>query len=526
MNPRRNQNLPEMMPRSVSGLLPAGIAALLAACAPVGPDFVRPEVPANPAWLDAELEAFQADAAELQEWWRVLDDPVLDELIATARRENNTLEIAGLRVLASQAQLNIAIGNRYPQQQVLAGELAAVGLSESSANSATRDTNYTELNAGASVVWEIDFWGRFRRGIEAADAGLQASIANYDEALVILTAQVADIYALICATEEQLRLARDSYSIQKRSYDIAEVLFRNGSNSELDALQARTQLLGTAAVIPELETTLRQLENALAVLLGRTPGSIDDILKGERSLPDIPDSVAVGIPANLLRQRPDVRRAELQALAQNALVGVAQANLYPSFTLTGSIGLTTAEGTSSTSSGESGADQLFSSDSFGYSIGPTFVWPFLNYGRLRNNVRVQDAELQQALIAYRDTVLTAYREVEDAIAGLVGARKQNRILAEGVEAARRSAELSLLRYQEGFADYQRVLNSQQALFAQQQRYATNRGNVMRSFVALYRGLGGGWQLGGPADYIDEETRQQMEERTNWGDVLDNPPVRR
>ena len=500
----------------------AVLSVLVSACAPVGPDFVRPEVPANPAWLDAELEAFETDAAQLEAWWRVLEDPVLDELIAVARRENNTLEIAGLRVLESQARLNIAVGNQYPQQQVL----SAVGVSETAANSATTDTRYTQLNAGVSVVWEIDFWGRFRRGIEAADAGLLASIASYDEATVLLTAQVADIYALIRATEEQLRLARESYAIQERSYEITEVLFRNGSSSELDALQAKTQLLGTAAVIPDLETTLTQLKNALAVLLGRTPGNVDDILTGAGSLPAIPESVAVGIPADVLRQRPDVRQAELQALAQNALVGVAEANLYPSFSLAGTIGVSAAEGTSSTGSGESGIDTLFSSDSVGYSIGPTFVWPFLNYGRIRNNVRVEDARLQQALIAYRETVLQAYREVEDAIASLVGARKQDRILAEGVHTARRSADLSLLRYQEGFADYQRVLDAQQALFAQQQRYATNRGNVMRSFVALYRGLGGGWQTAAAPQYIDEATRQEMQERSNWGDVLDNPPARR
>ena len=498
-------------------------AVLVSACAPVGPDFVRPEAPANPAWLDAELEEFDTDAAELAEWWRALEDPVLDELIATARRENNNLRIAGIRVLESQARLNIAVGNKYPQQQVLGGDVTAIGVSESAANSATTDTSFTRFNVGASVVWEIDFWGRFRRGIEAADADMLASIASYDDAMVLVTAQVADVYALIRATEEQLRLAQESYEIQKRSFEIAEVLFRNGSSSELDALQAHTQLLGTAAVIPSLETSLRQLKNALSTLLGRTPGDIAGILKGEGSLPDVPDSISIGIPANMLRQRPDVRRAESQALAQNALVGVAQADLYPSFTLTGSLGFSTTDGTTSTGGG--GAEQLFETDSLAYSIGPTFVWPFLNYGRIRNNVRVQDARLQQALVAYRDTVIQAAREVEDAMAAYVGTQAQDEILEEGVMTAHRSAQLSLLRYQEGFADYQRVLQAQQALFTQQQRYAANRGEVMRSFIALYRGLGGGWQTTSQEEFVDEATRETMQQRTNWGDVLDNPPTR-
>ena len=500
-------------------------AVLLSACAPVGPDFVRPEVPVNPAWLDAELEQFDTDAAELAEWWRALNDPVLDEFIATARRENNNLKIAGLRVLESQARLNIAIGNQYPQQQILTGNVTAVNSSENAANTSTTDTSFTELNVAASVVWEIDFWGRFRRGVEAADAELLASIASFDDAMVLLTAQVADTYALIRATEEQLKLARDSRDIQQRSFEITQVLFQNGSSSELDALQARTQLLGTEAVIPNLEITLRRLKNAMSVLLGRSPGNIDDLLKGEGKLPDLPEQLAVGIPANTLRQRPDVRRTELQALAQNALVGVAEADLYPSFTLTGSLGISATEGTTSTGSGDSGAEQLFSSDSLAYTLGPTFVWPFLNYGRIRNNVRVQDARLQQALIAYREAVILAAREVEDAMVSYVGTQKQDAILAEGVRTARRSAELSLLRYQEGFADYQRVLDSQQSLFTQQQRYATNRGNVVRSFVALYRGLGGGWQLATPAEFVDEENRQEMEERTNWGDLLENPPTK-
>ena len=498
-----------------------GSMAWLCACAPVGPDFVRPEVPVNPEWLDAELEQFETDAAELAEWWRALEDPILDELISAARLENNNIKIAGLRVLESQARLNIAVGNQYPQQQVLAGDVTAIGVSENTAGGVTTDTSFTEFNVGASVVWEIDFWGRFRRGVEAADADLLASIASYDDAMVLVTAQVADIYALIRSTEEQLKLARESYAIQERSYEIAEILYRNGSNSELDALQARTQLLATAAVIPNLELALQQFKNALATLLGRNPGNVDNLLKGQGVLPDLPESMAVGIPANMLRQRPDVRRAELQALAQNALVGVAQADLYPSFTLTGNLGFTTAEGTS----GSSGVENLFESDSVAYSIGPTFVWPFFNYGRIRNNVRVQDARLQQALVSYRETVLQAAREVEDALVAYVGTQAQDKILAEGVQVARRSAEMSLLRYQEGFADYQRVLQAQQSLFTQQQRYAANRGNVLRSFVALYRGLGGGWQMTTPTEFVDEATREEMQERTNWGDLLENPPER-
>ncbi len=497
--------------------------ALLAACAPVGPEFVRPETPAQPAWLEAELAQYEATPAELVDWWRQLNDPVLDRLIAAALLQNNNLRLAGLRVLEAQASLGIARGAQYPQAQVVVGDATAVGASESNANTGAGDLDFTQFNLGASVSWEIDFWGRFRRGIEAADANLLASIASFDEARLLLIAAVADTYTAIRSIEEQLRLAEESATIQQRSYEIVEVLFRNGESSELDALQARTLLLSTQAAIPNLQTSLQQARNALSVLLGLPPSDLTSYLSSEGILPSLPDAFAVGVPADLLRQRPDVRRAELQAFAQNALVGVANANLYPSFSLNGYIGLAAAGNTNTTRTGDSGIGELFRAESLTYSIGPSFVWPFLNYGRIRNDIRVQDARLQQALVAYREAVIQAAREVEDSMTALARSREQDRILEESVRVAERSSELSLLRYQEGFADYQRVLDSQQALFSQQQRFAANRGAVISNFVAVYRSLGGGWQSAMPREYIDETTRQQMQERTHWGDLLENPP---
>jgi NodT family efflux transporter outer membrane factor (OMF) lipoprotein len=513
-----------MMMRS-AGLL---LFVMAAGCTPVGPEFVRPEVATNPDWLEAELEAFETDPPELAEWWKRLNDPALDALVARAVSQNNNLKIAGLRVLEAQASLNVARGALYPQGQVAVGEATALAGSESNANTTAGDLEFTQFNIGASVSWEIDFWGRFRRGIEAADANLLASVAAYDEAMVLLVATVADVYTLIRSTEEQLRLARESAAIQRRSYEIVDLLFRRGDSSELDALQARTLLLSTLASIPGLETNLQQARNALSTLLGMTPSDIEQQLDSqpdgsEARLPSLTGEIRVGIPADLLRQRPDVRRAELRALTQNARVGIAEANLYPSFSLQGFLGLAASGNTDTTRTGQSGFDELFSVDSLTYSVGPAFVWPFLNYGRIRNDIRVQDARLQQALIAYRETVIQAAREVEDAMTAFSRSREQDRILAETVAVARRSAELSLLRYQEGFADYQRVLDAQQALFRAQQRYAANRGAVISNFIAIYRSLGGGWQSPEPRRFIDEKTRKVMMERTNWGDMFETPP---
>lgn len=490
-------------------------------CTPVGPDFVRPDVPLSPDWLEAEQQQFDIGPAELVEWWRILGDPVLDRLIEIAYKQNYSLQIAGLRVLEAQARLGIATGSKYPQAQVLAGDATAIGASESNANTTAGDLEFTQFNLGAKVSWEMDFWGRFRRGVEAADASYLASIANYDEITVLLTAQVADVYTIIRATEEQLRLAQDSLVIQRRSYDIAETLYRNGQNSELDALQAKTLLLGTEAVVPSLETSLRQTKNTLSVLLGMAPNNLNELLTGEGALPSVPDQLFVGLPADLLRQRPDVRAAELNALAQNAMVGVAEASLYPSFSLNGSLGLAAAGDTDTTRTGDSGLSELFRPESLTYAAGASFVWPFLNYGRIRNNIRVEDARLQQALIAYREVVIQAAGETENAMAAFAGTQAQDRILSEGVAAANRSAELSLLRYREGLADYQRVLNAQQSLFSQQQRYASNRGEVIRSLISIYRSLGGGWT--DERQFVDDATREVMQERTNWGDLLDSSP---
>ena len=360
---------------------------------------MRPQSQAIEQWSDYSREEFLFDPQGSVEWWSVLNDPVLDRLVADARQNNNNIRLAGLRVLESRAALGIALGNRYPQAQVVAGDATSLSLSESNANfSPAADLNYTQYNLGVSASWELDFWGRFRRGIESADANLLASIASYDDALVLLTAQIADIYVVIRTTEEQLRIARENLVLQERSYDIVEVLYRHGASNELDVQQAQTLLLSTRATIPGFETILRQAYHALATLLGRPPADMSQVVRGEGHIPEIPEQIMVGVPADMLRQRPDVRRAELLAMAQNAQVGVAKAGLYPSFSISGSLGLAAAGDTDTTSTMESGISELFRAESVTYAVGPSFVWPFLNYGRIKNNVRVQDARLQQALV--------------------------------------------------------------------------------------------------------------------------------
>jgi NodT family efflux transporter outer membrane factor (OMF) lipoprotein len=491
-------------------------ALLISSCTTVGPEYVQPEAPLADAWQTASGAGLTASEYELVKWWDVFDDPILDNLVDLAHQQNLTLELAGLRVLESRAQLGIATGAQYPQQQFATGGATHISPSE---NAGQGSTGFNQLDLGAGLAWELDFWGRFRRGIESADAAMMASIANYDSAMVLVTAQVVDTYVVIRTLEEQLRIAHENLDLQERSYDIAEVLYRNGESNELDAQQALTLLLSTQATIPQIETQRRLAKNAMSTLLGQPSGYVDGLL-GKGEIPPVPAEIALGIPADLLRRRPDVRQAELQAVAQNAMVGVATADLYPSIAINGTFGVVSI----SNDVGGGGASSLFSSDSISYTAGASFTWPVLNYGRIRNNIRVQDARLQQALVNYQDVVLKAAREADDAIVSLAGTQQQEYILADSVKAAKRSNDLSLLRYKEGFSGYQRVLDAQQSLIRQQNSYVQNRGLSVRNVVAIYKALGGGWEVREGKAFVDDNTLTVMRERTNWGHLLDSPVV--
>ena len=503
---------------------------VLAGCTTVGPDFVKPEAPVLEQWREADGAVLTRAPSEGIRWWEAFRDPVLSQLIEIAYQNNYSLKVAGLRVLEARAQLGIAVGYLYPQYQQATGGATYTSASKNAANTRAGDLEYWQYNVGANVSWELDFWGKFRRAIESADAGLLASIAAYDNTLVLLVAQVADTYVAIRTAEEQLRVAHDNVVLQQRAVQITEARFRGGEVGELDVLQARTQLLGTQATIPPLETGLQQAKDALSTLLGQPPGSLAEIL-GPRPgmIPAAPPEIATGAPVDLLRRRPDVRQAELAAAAQSAAVGVAEADLYPSFGLSGFLGLVAADGTDSTRTGKSGFGQLFQADSLTFFGGPYFSWNFLNYGRIRNNVRVQDARLQQLLMGYQDTVLNAVKEVEDNMVGLLRSREQERILAETEAAAQRSLTLANVGYREGFSDFQRVLDAQSSLLRAQQQTVSARNTTVSSAIGIFRALGGGWEIRSSQGFVDEATRDLMQKRVDWGDLLQpkstEPPLK-
>jgi NodT family efflux transporter outer membrane factor (OMF) lipoprotein len=487
---------------------------LTGACTKVGPDFVRPEPTVSPEWMGMEDSRIDRGAADYRQWWRVFNDPVLDRLIERAYGENLSLRIAGVRVLEARAQLGIAVGEFFPQTQQASGSLQYNRVSErSAAGLALSKFTYAQDQIGVGASWELDFWGKFRRAIESANAAWLATVADYDSVLVSLTADLAGTYVLIRTLEKRIGIARENVEAQKEGLKIAEARLANGTTTQLDVEQAQTLLNNTLASIPALETQLRQAQNALCLLLGLPPSDLSDALAGATGIPVSPLQVAVGIPADLLRRRPDIRSAEQQAAAQSALIGVAKAALYPAFSLSGSFGFL------STNVGNFSLGDIFQWKSRTFQIGPSVQWNFLNYGQITNNVRVQDARLEQLLIAYQNTVLKAQQEVEDALVAFLRAQERAEFLARSTASAKNSLDLAVLQYRVGTKDFTTVLTAQQALLNEQDNLAVTLGTISSSLVGVYRALGGGWEAREGKDLVPPEVKEAMTRRTNWGRLL-------
>ncbi|MGR9088419.1 MAG: efflux transporter outer membrane subunit [Gammaproteobacteria bacterium] len=508
--------------RVLSSLAGAAVTLLLNAGCTVGPDYVKPEASVENNWINHSDVRVSQREAKLGDWWKVFRDPDLERLVEEARRQNLTLQLAGVRILEARAQLGIATGNEYPQLQQLNGDLGFQQISQHAPNTSSFiDRNFGSVGIGFDAGWELDLWGKFRRGVESSLANLDASVAGYDDALVSLTAEVVRTYVLLRTSEARIQVARDNVKIQQRTLEIADALFSGGLITELDYLQAKSLLNSTLATIPPLQASVRQSKNALGVLLGKPPGSIDSFVAQARPIPDAPAEIAVGVPADLLRRRPDIRIAERQLATQSALIGVAKADLYPHFSLLGSINLRASDAALTfASSGASELGDLFNSKSFQYFIGPSLSWDIFNYGRISNQVRVEDARFQQLIADYRSAVLNAAREAEDATIGFLKSQEQRNELQHTYEAAKRSTELSLYQYQEGLVDYQRVLDSQRNLVGSQENLARVSGDIATNLIALYKALGGGWETRTETDFVDKPIQQQMNDRTDWGDLLE------
>ena len=492
---------------------------LITGCKTVGPDFEKPDAPVADSWLNAEDERVDTSTTAYQDWWKVFNDPELSKLIDTAYQQNLSLQVAGLRVMEARAQLGIATGLKYPQSQSVSGSYTYARESINAPPLANlpddvrQQVDRTTGTWGASfdAAWEADVWGKFSRGVEAADANLAASMLNYDAVLVTLTGDVAALYTNIRTLEERLAYAHSNVKLQQQALDLANTRFKEGATSELDVQQAGGLLYNTQASIPVLELSLERTRNTLSFLLGMPPSDLQHLLGTNGKIPDAPATATVGIPADLLRRRPDVKAAEMVAAARSAVIGVSQAELYPHFGLAGGIGV----------SGASFSDMFDSGATTGF-VAPFFRWNIFNYGRIKNNVRIQDARFEQAVTSYQSVALAAAREVQDGLQGFLRTQEQVKYLESAVQATDRAAELALIQYREGATDYTRVLNTQTFLLLQQDALTSARGQVVSNLVATYKALGGGWQLRADDNYVRPETVETMQQRTDWGELLTAP----
>ena len=398
-------------------------------------------------WIDAQDQRLRRGPDDLSQWWKVFHDPVLDNLICNAYQQNLTLRQAGFRILEARAQLGITVGNIFPQTQNMTGSYQREAVSAETVNrtaSSTVKRFFGQWNYGFNLAWELDFWGRFRRAIESDNASLDASVEGYDDVLVTLLSDVATAYVQMRTLEKRIFYARKNVAIQRMTYDIANSK-KGKLATGLDVDQALSTLRQTEAGIPELEITLRQTTDQLCILLGIPPEELRTRL-GKGEIPTAPPDVVVGIPADLLRRRPDVRQAERLTAAQCAQIGVAESEFYPHVSIEGTINYQAQR-----------FQNLFTSKALSGDISPGFQWDILNYGRILNNVRLQDARFQELVAIYQQTVLTANQETEDGLVSFLKAQERTRLQREGAEAGDRAVKAIQDLWQGGLlTDYTRV----------------------------------------------------------------------
>jgi NodT family efflux transporter outer membrane factor (OMF) lipoprotein len=450
----------------------------------VGPNYCKPAVPIASEWIDYRDPHIQSVPTNLACWWTVFNDPALNGLIQTASRQNINLRVAGMRIMEARAIRGIAAGELFPQSQVANGGYTRAGVSETVANRvSTPQRFFNQWQAGFGLAWELDFWGRYRRALEAADAGLDASIENYDDVLVLLLAEVASSYVEMRTYQERWDYAAKNVTAQEGALKIAEDKFQHGAATQRDVEQARTVLEQTRSLLPQFEEGTRVANNKLCVLLGVPPRDLAAAGLGAGPIPTAPPEVAVGVPAELVRRRPDVRKAEREAAAESAKIGVAESDFYPQISIIGTLGWSSQD-----------LNTLFVADSFRGNIGPAFNWNILNYGRIANNVNAHDARFQQAVYVYQEKVLQAAGEAEDGIVKFLKSHQRSKCLDASAHAAANTTTITLDQYRQGVVDFTAVYIAQSELSQVQDLSAEAHGVIALNLISLYKALGGGWEM--------------------------------
>ena len=462
---------------------------LFAGCKTVGPDYVPPDahVPkefhtqeslAKTKGEDAEPGSIKrVTPAMLAEWWNTLDDPLLTRLIERAVQGNLDLKLAQSRLREERARRGIARADRFP---TIDADASVTRQKTSDKTSTGKESDL--FSSGFDASWEVDLFGGIRRSVESAEASVEARQEELNDTLVTLVAEVGLNYIEIRSFQARLQAAEKSRKSQEETLQIVQDRLDSGLTTTLSLEQAKYNLESTKSEIPSLRTGIEQGKNGLSVLLGGFPGSLNKELKTYKKIPVSPVEVAVGVPANLLRRRPDIRRTERELAAQTALVGVATADLYPKLTLFGSIGLDSLS-----------AASLFTGPAAAFQIGPQITWNVFDAGRIRQNIKVESERQEQAMIQYESSVLTAVSDVENALIDYADEQIRRRSLLKSTASAQKAASLSRELYTAGLSDFIGVLDAERALFSFQDQLAESEGKVTSNLIRLYKALGGGWK---------------------------------
>ncbi|MDA8077395.1 MAG: efflux transporter outer membrane subunit [Nitrospiraceae bacterium] len=470
----------------------ACVVMTLTGCATVGPDYVRPDVSVPTQWNgdSCALTAGQLDTKKLSEWWTTLNDSELTNLIERAIQSNTDLRKAKSRVREARARRGISEAALFPSvnasgsvqhthSRAQTGFVVDSNLPSTGSNATAESDLYS---MGFDAGWEVDLFGGKRRAIEASHANLEASGEDLNDVLVSLIGEVASSYVDLRSFQTRLSIAEANRDAQQETYQIVQWRREAGLITDLDVDQAKYNMEQTKTQIPTLETGIEKAKNRLAVLLGLNPGSLEKELAERKSIPVASQEIAYGIPADVLRNRPDVRQAERKLAAETARIGVQTAEMYPKLNLSGSIGLEALS-----------LSNLFNASSKVYSYGPSFKWNIFNAGSVRQNIEAQNAVQEQALITYEASILSALEEVNNALAAYAKERIRRQLLFEASQAAERAAGLAQNQYSSGLIDFQSVLDAQRSLLNFQGQLAESEAAVTSDLISLYKALGGGWQ---------------------------------
>ena len=456
------------------------LTSLIVSGCMVGPDYHSPTVRVPTEWVgvakipDAQPPIATAQQADLTQWWRQFNDSILTTLVEEAAKTNLDLQIAEARLRQARAARGIAIGGLWP------GATASAGYQRFRAAGITSGDQQDLYQAGLDAVWELDLFGGQRRNVEAADANIQAAIESIRDVQVSIIAEVALDYIQLRGYQQEIVIAQNNLKAQKHTADITRKRFKVGFASGLDVANADSNVAMTESQIPVFEIAARQSIYALSVLLARLPAELLIQLSPTGNLPSVPAQVPAGLPSDLLRRRPDIRASEAQLHASTAQIGVAIADFFPKFSLTGNM-----------SWNSNLLSTWWSGSSFSYSFGPAVVWPIFQGGAIVSNVRLQEALRDQAFIMYQKAVLAAFQDVENALIAFAKEQQHRKALNDAVIANRKAVNLSLQLYTEGQVDFLNVLNAQRSLYASEDALVQSERNIATDLIALYKALGGG-----------------------------------